>query len=350
MRRPMNVHSRGIDGPAIRRCAQSRATPHVRAPRSRAHRNRRGAALYTAVLATSLLIALLGLTAIQIAAVERRSSDVITESLVARENARAAVELALQDLWTDSSWRTRYTHNVETTQLPFGGGTVSWRLKDVGDSSLSDDPADSVEVLGIGRFGNAACVHSVTVQPIEREIGPIELRGYLDDSNLSTEVVSTTKWWAQYFRPYLPSGASSWRVTAVDLLVRQEGTVGGSTTVSLFQPQSNLKPSTTLIDQATINESVLPTSLQYVRAAFAGHSGLSPTSGLCLTLTTSSGTPMRFAYDSSGVSAANTAFVDGNPAWQNVNIYRSMLYRVTGMYSVRTLQVVPNSWKRAALP
>ena len=163
-------------------------------------------------------------------------------------------------------------------------------------------------------------------------------------------MINSTKSWAQYFRPYLPAGVSSWRVTGIDFYAQREGTVNGSTAVSLYLPQTNLRPSSTLVTQVSVAESTLASGLAFTHIDITASMSLDPSVGLCLAFTTGSGTPMRLAIDYGGVDATNTRLVDGNPNWQNTWSTSSLIYRVTGMYRVRELQVLGGSWKRAALP
>src|SRR4029079_16578432 len=156
---------------------------------------RRGAALYASVLLLSLMVAVLSLSAIQTVGVERRTAQNNVDAVAARQNSLAAVRLALEDIFNDSNWRTRYTHGIETTQVSFGAGTVSWSLWDNTDGNIASGLDDSVEIRGIGRVNGAAWVHSVTVQVVPVEYGPMELQVLVDTSSMTSDVVNSSHFW-----------------------------------------------------------------------------------------------------------------------------------------------------------
>lgn len=313
-----------------------------------ASRRRTGAALYATVVLLSLVVTVLAIAAMQLVGLERRTSQSVVDVACAREYSLAAARLALLDVFNDTSWRSRYAHGVETTQVAFASGTVSWSLSDTGDTSLSDDGDDSFEVRGYGRCGDAAWVTSVTVQVVPREIGPIELQGYLNASSVSNGVVNSSHPAGEYFKPFLPSTANFWRVTAIDLYASQDGTAAGSTRIGLYRPGTSGNPGTTLFDEVVLNESALPTSLQMVRVNFTTNAGLDPSVGLSLSLSsTSSSNTMRYGYKT-GVTTGSSRYLEGSPAWGTPSSTRSIVYRVYGTYSVRELQIVRGSWKRVA--
>ena len=84
---------------------------------------------------------------------------------IARSHARSGVELALQRINTDPSWRSNYTNGVETTVLSLGSGStgsVSWSLTDT-DGEL--DNSDGVlRLRGSDRIGSTVQVSSVEVR------------------------------------------------------------------------------------------------------------------------------------------------------------------------------------------
>lgn len=129
-----------------------------------AARVRRGAALYSVVMFNSLIAGLLGLSALAVVRTERRQSTASTDVLAARKNAESAVAAALALIKSNTSWRSTYTHNLESAPLSFARGTSTWKLVDTTDSSLADDPRDSVLIQGIGRVGEAVWVESVEAQ------------------------------------------------------------------------------------------------------------------------------------------------------------------------------------------
>lgn len=307
---------------------------------------RSGAALYATVVILSLIVAVLSLAGMHLVGVERRTSQSMIDVANARQYSLAAVRLALLDLWNDPAWRGRYSNGVETTRVAFGSGTVSWSLTDTSDNSLSDNADDSVEIRGYGRCGGATWVTSVTVNVVLRDVGPIELQGFPDVTSISNNVVSASHFAGNYFKPFLPSTASYWRVTAVDIYAAQDGTAAGSTNVSLYLPSVNGNPAPTLIDEVSVAEALLPGSLQAVHLDFTSNTRLDPEVGLSLVLTsTSSSNTMRYGFKTS-VTTGSSRYLEGTPGWGSPSSTKSLVFRVYGIYSLRELAIAPGSWKR----
>ncbi len=165
-------------------------------------------ALYIMVMSTALIVSLLGLAGLTIVRIERKQASSMNDRVIARSNARSAVDLALRVIANDSGWRTTYTNGVETTPQslgPNGTGTVSWVLEDT-DGSLSDADTN-LRLKGIGRLGNIVQVSSIGAKAV---VGPQELRSQTDFSSTSNDGVEHDKWWCQYLKVSLPAGATGW--------------------------------------------------------------------------------------------------------------------------------------------
>lgn len=139
-------------------------TPPLR--RRSTHSTRKGAALYTVVVFNALLVGLLGLSALSIVRIERRQSTASIDQVIARENAASAVAVALARIKNDSSWRSTFAHNTESTSINFSTGSGTWRLVDMVDTSLSNNVRHGVFIDGIGRCGAATWIERVeALQP-----------------------------------------------------------------------------------------------------------------------------------------------------------------------------------------
>jgi hypothetical protein len=123
--------------------------------------SRKGAAIYTAVVFNAMLVGVLGLSALSIVRIERKQSLTSSDQLIARQNAASAVASALARIKADAAWRTTFTHNTESAAINFGTGSATWRLVDMVDTSLSNNPRHGVYVDGIGRCGTATWVERV---------------------------------------------------------------------------------------------------------------------------------------------------------------------------------------------
>lgn len=229
---------------------------------------RRGAALYIAVTGTTMVVSVLAMSAIAIVRIERKQAAAISTRLLARSHARSAVELGLQRINSDPSWRTAYS-NVETTVPSLGGnsaGSVSWSVQ---DSDGDIENSDSVlRIKGIGRVGGAVQASSVAVQ-----IGATPLRtqtGY-NGSGMPNHDDP----WYQYLEVSVPNGATGWTITTVEVYARSAD-VNETCNVRLYRPLANDTPSATVIDSADIPGNTVDGSWHWHSIAFSGSSWIAP--------------------------------------------------------------------------
>ena len=316
---------------------------------SRVHR--RGAAIYMTIVSVSLMVAVLSLAALNLVRVERRTAELSSDMIQARLAALAAAEMAVRDIQNDDSWRTRYTHDVETSSVAIGDARASWKLCDVSDTSLSDNFADGVVIKGIGRHGESVWVESVTLEAVVEEIGPQEFQSYTGALLIGAGQVNSANWYAQYFHPALPDDARAWRVSKVQLNCEQASSDASVTvTVGLQLPASNKSPSGTSVDAVTLSATSLPSAYEWMPVSFSSNSGLDPEVGLCLTLSSTTGLVMRFKYDTLSIASGDTAMTQGSSlGWGTPTALQTFLYKVQGYYTTCRMRVVTGSWQRTAL-
>ena len=125
----------------------------------RARGARRGS-VYILVLATALIVTILGLSAFAVTRIRLRGDGQAADARRAAVLALSAAERAVAVVGDDTNWRSNHAHGSETSALSFGGGSISYRLVDLGpDENLQT--AQSMRVYGTGRVGDAVRVHSV---------------------------------------------------------------------------------------------------------------------------------------------------------------------------------------------
>ena len=135
-------------------------------PSRQTSRQRAGYA-YIGVLVISTIIVMLGSASLMVVRLERKATEARYEAQEARLLALSAIEHAITRIrQTGTGWRTTFPHNTEYPVAPvtLGNGSFTWLLHDP-DGLLNDDPTDSVELLGIGRVGDATYVHQVLLTP-----------------------------------------------------------------------------------------------------------------------------------------------------------------------------------------
>lgn len=314
------------------------------------HKPRRGAALFAAVMATALLVSMIGLAALTLVRVEREDSSIGSERMLARSNARSAVELALRVLANDSNWRTTYASGTETTPLAVGDpelGLVSWNITDT-DGSLLDTDTELC-VMGFGRVGNTIQITSLAVESVaDSQL----LRSQSDATNVSDGELTDTEWWCQYLKVTLPAGATGWRVTHIELYAERQ-TGNSDFEVRLYAPLPSNMPSTTQLDAVSLNSNAFSETLDWKTVTFSGDYWMAPTDGVCIALETTAITPpIRLRYTNGGLSEADSALITGNPTWNTYETGQALHYRVYGEYQAFNglPQPIMGTWRWEAEP
>jgi hypothetical protein len=303
---------------------------------------RRGAALYVAVTATTAIVSVLALASLSVVRIERREAVTINNRLIARTHARSAVELALKAINNNASWRTAYTNGVETAGLSLGTnsvGTVSWSVSDT-DGSLTNLDT-TLRIKGVGRVGNIVQVGSLQVRAGETT-GTLRNYELLLDLGHSLDDVKNDRWWGQYFKPTLPSNANGWHVTSAQIRIRRDN---GNRTfrVRLYRTGVN----GAVLESIDFNSNSVPNVLSWFTVTFSGSTWLQVGESACLAVeTTSSSAPIEISYKSSGVSAADSGLVRGNPSWYDFDSDEALQYRIEGGYTTSdNVSAVAGTWE-----
>jgi prepilin-type N-terminal cleavage/methylation domain-containing protein len=107
----------------------------------------------------------------------------------------------------------------------------------------------------------------------------------------ATYNLTSTAWAAQSFVPTLPSGATSYTITRVQLPLKGSGTADGAIVVRVTTADALNRPTTTVLGSAVVFESQLSsTAVESVDVPFANLTGLTPGQELCVTMGYASGT------------------------------------------------------------
>lgn len=127
-----------------------RRTGHVR--RLEGRRGCRRGGISMLVLIVSAIVTVVGLSALLLGRVERRTSVLAGDSATVRALARSAVEQALDVIDTNPLWRTNLVSLMPSDE-PLGDGTITVELEFVDDEKDGIDSNDDVVITGIGEKG-----------------------------------------------------------------------------------------------------------------------------------------------------------------------------------------------------
>ena len=91
-------------------------------------------------------------------------------------------------------------------------------------------------------------------------------------------------WCAQYFKPDLPKNTVSWRVSLVQVVLRQEN-VGRMLRIQIRTPSVRLTPTDQVLQQVSMDSSSLPEFYVTRQFKFSDPADLDPVTGACLVIT-----------------------------------------------------------------
>jgi len=129
--------------------------------RKRANHRRVGMA-YVYFLSTMMLVAVIGISALMYARVQRRSAQGADDLMTARLYAQSALERGLAMISTDPNWRTNRGSGAWFTDQSIGDGTFSLDVTILSDADAFPDN-DPVLFIGTG-------VHGVATHKIEMSL------------------------------------------------------------------------------------------------------------------------------------------------------------------------------------
>lgn len=126
--------------------------------------------------------------------------------------------------------------------------------------------------------------------------------------SLSNYAITNTKWAAQEFAPSVPSGAASYSITKVRVMLKTSSQ-DSVMLVSLRQATALGQPTSTVICDTLLYTSALSTAYEWVDIPISGATGLSPSQNVCVVLGYASGNNAvcSVQYDTSLFAILSTA-------------------------------------------
>jgi Tfp pilus assembly protein PilX len=103
---------------------------------------------------TAMMVTLIGMSALQVIRVQRRSARSGARSTQAHYNAQSAIEMGFVMITQDPAWRTNLGSGDWFTDKSIGTGTMSLNAT-IQDQSDSDPDNDLVVLIGTGVEGQA---------------------------------------------------------------------------------------------------------------------------------------------------------------------------------------------------
>ncbi len=149
----------------------------------------------------------------------------------------------------------------------YNNGTAVEVLKDVREFQLSYDA--KVTTVAGPPSGDQESAEMMFIQQNSTNSG-----------TASTSNITSTNWCAAYFKPTFAAEVTKWRIMKVKLQIAPNGGTDGSVRIQIRTADSFKKPTTTILDEVTANESSFVSGTLYP-ATLANASNLTPGTGYC---------------------------------------------------------------------
>lgn len=145
----------------------------------------RRASVYLLTLSAAALVAVAGLTALQVLESRRAAGQEALAATRARLAAVSGVDLAAYWLSSDSDWRFRMTSGYWASISLADGTTIDFAGLDPVDGDFSDDLRDPVRLLARARCGEAVACVAVTLETVTEAL-PVLSASLYSDSGVKT--------------------------------------------------------------------------------------------------------------------------------------------------------------------
>lgn len=135
--------------------------------------SQRKGSTYFVVLSVAMIASAISIGALAIQTAQRRQSGLEHDYLTAGINCQSGIDFGLSEIQQFQTWRTKFPNNTDPDNPVFigkGQGKMAWAITDPLDSQLDDNPADVVELTGIGIHGGSTRSFSLLGIPDERAL------------------------------------------------------------------------------------------------------------------------------------------------------------------------------------
>ncbi|HRX84932.1 MAG TPA: carbohydrate binding domain-containing protein [Phycisphaerae bacterium] len=116
---------------------------------------------YAAVLAIGMLVTVIGLATLMAARLGLHATELESDAAQADAAARGGLELAVELINANASWRSTYTNDTWTPDYRCGGYPLATKVVDEVDGNLADDATDPLRVYARSTVGSATRIYSV---------------------------------------------------------------------------------------------------------------------------------------------------------------------------------------------
>ncbi len=202
----------------------------------------------------------------------------------------------------------------------------------------ADSPVTLLTGVTAFTFSLDVLTRSVSLATGTTTIGPTTLAEYTPTAgNVTKETMGIGKQFAQTVLPTLPAGAIAYSITSVTFWGEVVAPATGIMAINFREPLADGKPSGTVIESKSVNESTF-NSTTGTTVAFTAMNNIPATKPACLVASAFIALPDTGAIITAGsgaVDAASSFHKYESLAWSTV-AGRSFHYRLTGTYTMPT--------------
>ena len=153
-------------------------------------RHRRGSA-YLAIIGASTLVAIIGVSAVMVARVQLRASNLAADIDDARACARSGIELAKLWIAYDPNWRTNRPNGTWASNVALNGATLSIDGVDPNDNNLANWPTDPLKITVTATKGGATQIEQIMLVPQATPLSSLSAP-LVADSNMTFNSANVT--------------------------------------------------------------------------------------------------------------------------------------------------------------
>jgi hypothetical protein len=154
--------------------------------------------------------------------------------------------------------------------------------------------------------------------------------------NLGDADIDSSHWFGQYFKPILPNGTTSWRVTRLKILARNHGPPKGTARIQIRSTGSSTMTPRVVLDEATMQEAALTSTYSWQEFSFSNANGIDPGAGACIVVQWGSDADacdVQYQALLGLVPNANLiTTINGGSSW-SAPLAQDLVYYVYGTYS-----------------
>jgi prepilin-type N-terminal cleavage/methylation domain-containing protein len=140
--------------------------------------------------------------------------------------------------------------------------------------------------------------------PVEGPEQQLACRAWGTPTDIKNLALKNTTWCSEYFKPTMPSNAVSWKITRLKVQLKRNGTATGNVDIQVKAADAALKPTGSVLGSGSVDISTISSSAYvWAEIPLSNLSGLDPTRGYCVLVSTSASAPGSAAYDQKSTDA-----------------------------------------------